>query len=216
MSELATYEFGQESPSGRRPLRIALLGYRSNPFSGGQGVYLKFLSRALVEAGHEVDVISGEPYPELDGRVGLIKLPGLNLFEAPNHVTALRPRHLLSATDFFEWASMLSGGFPEPYTFGRRLTRYFSDIGDRYDVVHDNQSLCYGLLAVARRTPVICTVHHPITWDRDIAIANAATRGERLPGCSSNSARRERPWSVKGHSPRRHVSCSSRLASVRT
>ncbi|NIP16558.1 MAG: glycosyltransferase [Pseudomonadales bacterium] len=180
MSELATYEFGQEAIAGRRPLRIALLGYRSNPFSGGQGVYLKFLSRALVDAGHQVDVISGEPYPELDQRVGLVKLPGLNLFEEPNHVTALRPRHLLSATDFFEWFSMLSGGFPEPYTFGRRLTRLFGGISDRYDVVHDNQSLCYGLLDVARQTPVFCTIHHPITWDRDIAVANAATRGERL------------------------------------
>lgn len=180
MSELATYEFGQGAPSGRRPLRIALLGYRSNPFSGGQGVYLKFVSRALVDAGHQVDVISGEPYPELDERVGLIKLPGLNLFDVPNHVTALRPRHLLSATDFFEWFSMLSGGFPEPFTFGRRLTRYFSGISDPYDIVHDNQSLCYGLLKVARRTSVICTIHHPISWDRDIAIANATTSGERL------------------------------------
>ena len=62
-----------------RPLRVALLGYRSNPYSGGQGVYLKFLARALREDGHTVDVISGEPYPELDDGIGLIKLPGLNL-----------------------------------------------------------------------------------------------------------------------------------------
>ena len=40
-------------------MNICLLGYRSNPFSGGQGVYLYYLSRALVEAGHQVDVISG-------------------------------------------------------------------------------------------------------------------------------------------------------------
>ena len=104
-------------------LKICLLGYRSNPYSGGQGIYIKFLSKALVAAGHSVDVISGEPYPELDDSVRLIKLPGLNLFEADNHVTALRPRHLLSYTDFFEWFSMLTGGFPEPYTFGRRLVQ---------------------------------------------------------------------------------------------
>ena len=108
--------------NGRKPpLKICLLGYRSNPYSGGQGIYIKFLSKALVEAGHQVDVISGEPYPNLDDRVRLIKLPGLNLFESPNHVTALRPQHLLSFTDFFEWFSMLTGGFAEPYTFGRRL-----------------------------------------------------------------------------------------------
>ena len=66
------------------PLNIALLGYRSNPYSGGQGVYLKHLSKALVDMGHRVDVISGEPYPELDSRVSLIKLPGLNLYDHSN------------------------------------------------------------------------------------------------------------------------------------
>ena len=64
MSELALSV--QNKPA--TPLRIALLGYRSNPYSGGQGIYLRFLSRALLQAGHLVDVISGEPYPELDPR----------------------------------------------------------------------------------------------------------------------------------------------------
>ena len=69
-------------PGHDRPLKVALLGYRSNPFSGGQGVYLKHLSKALVDLGHSVDVISGEPYPDLDPRVGLVKLAGLNLYES--------------------------------------------------------------------------------------------------------------------------------------
>ncbi|MFW6094160.1 MAG: glycosyltransferase family 4 protein [Pseudomonadota bacterium] len=166
------------------PLRIALLGYRSNPYSGGQGVYLKYLSRALVDAGHRVDVISGQPYPELDPRVGLVPLPGLNLYAAPNHVTALRPRHLLSATDTFEWASMLTGGFPEPYTFGRRLTRHFTELarrGERYDIVHDNQCLSWGTLALQQRgLPLVTTIHHPIHWDRAIAVAHARNRRHRL------------------------------------
>ena len=101
--------------AGPDKLNICLLGYRSNPWSGGQGVYIKFLSAALADAGHSVDVISGPPYPELDPRIRLIKLPSLNLFEAENHVTALHPRHLLSWTDFLEWFSMLTGGFAEPY-----------------------------------------------------------------------------------------------------
>ena len=65
-----------------KPLRICLLGYRSHPYGGGQGIYIKYLSKALVDAGHEVDVISGEPYPHLDERVRLIKMPGLNGLEA--------------------------------------------------------------------------------------------------------------------------------------
>lgn len=165
----------------QRKLRICLLGYRSNPYSGGQGIYLKFLSRALVDAGHTVDVISGPPYPELDSRVRLIKLPSLDLFEAPNHVTALRPKHLLSYTDFFEWFSMLTGGFAEPYTFGRRLVAYFRRHKPDYDIVHDNQSLCYGTLALQEMgIPLITTIHHPITSDLRIALQSAASWEMRL------------------------------------
>ena len=162
-------------------LNICLLGYRSNPYSGGQGIYIKFLSKALVDAGHSVDVISGEPYPELDDRVRLIKLPGLNLFKADNHVTALRPRHLLSYTDFFEWFSMLTGGFPEPYTFGRRLVQYFKQHRPDYDIVHDNQSLCFGTLQLQKMSvPIITTIHHPITSDLRIALQSAETWKLRL------------------------------------
>ena len=162
-------------------LKICLLGYRSNPYSGGQGIYIKFLSKALVNAGHSVDVISGEPYPELDDSVRLIKLPGLNLFEADNHVTALRPRHLLSYTDFFEWFSMLTGGFPEPYTFGRRLVQYFKQHRPDYDIVHDNQSLCFGTLQLQKMSvPIITTIHHPITSDLRIALQSAETWKLRL------------------------------------
>lgn len=154
-------------------LKICLLGYRSNPYSGGQGIYIRYLSKALVKQGHQVDVISGEPYPILDPGVNLIKLPGLNLFEADNHVTALRPRHLLSYTDFFEWFSMLTGGFPEPYTFGRRLVKHFRRHKPDYDIVHDNQSLCFGLLKLQHTgTPLVATIHHPITSDLAIALGN--------------------------------------------
>ena len=91
--------------ASNRSLNIALLGYRSNPYSGGQGIYLRYLARALTNAGHKVDVISGEPYPELDAGINLIKLPGLNLFAEEKPFQALKWRHLLSATDLFEWLS---------------------------------------------------------------------------------------------------------------
>jgi glycosyltransferase involved in cell wall biosynthesis len=162
-------------------LRICLLGYRSHPHVGGQGIYLYYLSKALTEAGHQVDVISGPPYPELDERVRLIKLPSLDLYAASNHVRALRLRHLRSFTDVYEWWTMLTGGFAEPYTFGRRLQTYFAQQGCTYDVVHDNQSLCYGLLNLQRQgLPVVATVHHPITRDRELALAAALNWGHRL------------------------------------
>ncbi len=161
----------------RRPLRIALLGYRSHPYGGGQGIYIKYLSKALVNAGHQVDVISGPPYPHLDPRVRLIKVPSLNLFESPvHHAVALRPRHLRSWADFFEWWSMLTGGFAEAYSFGRRVSKLLKNRRDHYDIIHDNQSLCYGLLDLQKKGfPVVATFHHPITHDLRIAL-NAEPR----------------------------------------
>ena len=160
-------------------LSIALLGYRSQPFGGGQGIYLKYLSKALVDAGHRVDVISGPPYPHLDPRVRLIRLPSLDLFE--NGLGSLRPRHLLSFSDTVEWFSKLTGGFAEPYTFGRRALRYLRRHGREYDLIHDNQSLSYAMLSLqSAGLPLVTTVHHPITNDLRIALDAASTPIERL------------------------------------
>lgn len=157
-----------------RPLKICLLGYRSKPHCGGQGVYIRYLSSALKKLGHTVDVISGEPYPDLEDGIRLIKLPGLNLFEKPNRMTALRLRDFKSTISLFEWFSVLTGGFPEPYTFGKRLVRYFREHQTDYDLIHDNQSLCYGLVTLQEQGfPIVTTIHHPITHDRDIALNSA-------------------------------------------
>ena len=157
-----------------RPLSVCLLSYRSDPFSGGQGVYVKHLSRELVARGHSVDVISGKPYPDLDPEVSLVPLPSTNVIDEPDRLRAFRPAFLRSPTQFLEWASAVTGGFPEPYTFGRRVVRYFEDRSPDYDVVHDNQSLCYGLLDLLDRgIPTVATVHHPITVDRDLELERA-------------------------------------------
>jgi hypothetical protein len=57
------------------PVKIAMLSYRSKPTCGGQGVYLRHLSRELVALGHHVEVFSGQPYPELDEGVILREVP---------------------------------------------------------------------------------------------------------------------------------------------
>jgi len=162
-----------------RPLRIALLGYRSHPYGGGQGVYIKYLSKALVDAGHNVDVISGPPYPHLDPRVRLIELPSLDLFA--NGLGSLRPRHLASLTDIMEWTSKLTGGFAEPYTFGRRAVKFLRQHGHEYDLVHDNQSLSYGMLQIQKMgLPLVTTLHHPITSDLRIALRAARRWWEKI------------------------------------
>ncbi len=163
----------------RRSLRICLLGYRSDPFSGGQGVYIRYLSKALLEAGHSVDVISGEPYPHLVDGVRLIKMPGLNLYA--NGLGSLRPRHLRSRANIIEWFSKLTGGFAEPYCFGLRVVNYLREHGSEYDLIHDNQSLCSGLLQLQQMgLPVVATIHHPITSDLRIALNASHRCWERL------------------------------------
>lgn len=153
-----------------RPLRICLLGYRSHPYSGGQGIYLKYLSKALVEAGHQVDVISGQPYPQLDPRVRLVKMPGLNLYETG--LRSLRPRHLLSWANNLEWLSKLTGGFAEPQAFGQRVVSYLRKFGRDYDIIHDNQSLSFGMLTLQREGfPLVTTIHHPTNHDLELALS---------------------------------------------
>jgi len=161
-----------------KPLRICLLGYRSHPYGGGQGIYIKYLSKALVDAGHKVDVISGEPYPHVDDRVRLIKMPGMNLYE--KGLLSIRPRHLFSYADMAEWFSKLTGGFAEPYCFGVRADNYLKKHGHEYDLIHDNQSLSYGMLNIQERQPFVMTLHHPITSDLDIALNAARNWWERL------------------------------------
>jgi len=154
------------------PLRVALLTYLGQPHTGGFGVYVRFLSRALARAGHEVDVFSGPPYPELDDAVNLIRIPSLGIFREQNYWKGLKPGTLTSWTDMVEWIGSLTGGFPLPYTFGRRVVRYFRKHRPDYDVIHDNAGLFYGLRTLQRwGYPVVSTVHHPNTIDRDIALA---------------------------------------------
>ena len=156
------------------PIRILLPSYRSDPHTGGQGIYMRLISKALADLGHHVDVISGPPYPELDPRLGLIKLPSLDMYTRENPITCLNSDIIRNKTDLFEWWSHNWGGFPEPYTFGVRMADYMRDKIDQYDIMHDNQTLCYGMLDVRDMgLPVVGTIHHPITKDRRIDIAHA-------------------------------------------
>ncbi len=152
-----------------KPLKIALLGYRSHPHVGGQGIYLKYLSRALAAIGHSVVVYSGQPYPELDKNIALVKVPSLDLYASDDHIRALRWRHLRSFTDTFEWWTMATGGFAEPYTFGRRVSKQLHN--KNFDIIHDNQSLCHALVDLQKLgVPVVSTIHHPIHRDKMLAL----------------------------------------------
>ncbi|MCU7728463.1 glycosyltransferase family 4 protein [Actinoplanes sp. KI2] len=161
-------------------MRIALLTYRGNPFCGGQGVYVRHLSRELAALGHRVEVLSGPPYPQLDDGVTGTEVPSLDLYREPDPFRLPALREYRDWIDVLEVGGMLTAGFPEPFTFSLRVRRLLRGRRDRYDVVHDNQTLGYGLLGLDRLgLPLVTTVHHPIQIDRRLEL-DAATGWRRL------------------------------------
>ncbi len=166
--------------SVNRPLRIALLSYRSKPHSGGQGVYVRHLSRELAARGHRVEVFSGQPYPELDDGPLLRELPSLDLYRDDDPFRTPSPGALRDWADALEVAMMWGGAFPEPLTFSIRALRALRGRPGDFDIVHDNQGLGYGMLGLRRLgLPLVTSVHHPITVDRRLDLAGRGWR-ERL------------------------------------
>ena len=161
-------------------MKVGLLSYRSHPYSGGQGIYIKHLSKALKNLGHEVSVLSGPPYPELDSGVNLIKIPSLGLFESGERLKAFRLRFLWSPIDLYEWITVMTGGFPEPYTYGKRVLKRLKENNLKLDVLLDNQSLSSSLLEIQTHYPLAVTIHHPITKDHKLEMQNAINWKERL------------------------------------
>lgn len=167
------------------PLRIALLTYKGNPFCGGQGVYVRHLSRELARLGHRVEVLGAQPYPVLDGDFGtafpsggsvhLTKLASLDLYRQPDPFRTPKAHEFRDWIDALEVGTMWTGGFPEPLTFSLRARRHLAARPGAFDVVHDNQTLGYGLLGLPRAGfPLVTTVHHPITVDRKLELDAAA------------------------------------------
>jgi glycosyltransferase involved in cell wall biosynthesis len=163
------------------PLSIAYLTYRGKPHVGGQGVYTRHLTKALVDLGHHVEVLGGQPYPVLDERVPLHELPSLDIY---NDYFPMRMPGLWELKSFGDWVEVTAfstGTFPEPLAFSVRAAQYLRGRINDFDLVQDNQSLGYGLLAMERMgLPVLATIHHPITVDRRLEMEHAETKWQRL------------------------------------
>lgn len=164
------------------PLRICFLTYRGNPHCGGQGIYTRYLTKELVDIGHTVDVWSGPPYPELDERVALEKIPSLDLWNEDAFFRVPSLAELRDPINRREWLRTVTGGFPEPLTFTQRVWRKYRALAphERFDVIHDNQCLGDDLLPLQEVTPIVETVHHPITKDRTIALASTKSKWNQL------------------------------------
>jgi len=163
-----------------RPLKICMISYRSNPHCGGQGVYIRNLSRALTDLGHTVEVVAGPPDPLLDMDVKLSMLDCLNLYDPENMFRIPSMEEFKNPINLIEWLSVSTQGYPEPFTFGLRAFQFLKNRLKDFDIIHDNQCLSYGIWALSRKIPTVATIHHPITVDRRIAINSVRSFKKKL------------------------------------
>ena len=163
------------------PLRIAFLTYRGHPYTGGQGVYTRHMARELVALGHDVEVISGPPYPHLDPGIRLTKLPSLDLYRMPDPFRIPRLSEFKDRFDVLEYLVTSAATFAEPLTFSLRAHRELVSRLKEFDLVHDNQCLGTGILKIHEAgLPVLETIHHPITVDRRLETKHATTPWKRF------------------------------------
>jgi len=168
---------GTYDPNG--PLRVAYLTYRGKPHVGGQGVYTRHLTKALADLGHTVEVFGGQPYPVLDDRITMHKLPSLDIFNDayPGRMPAYW--EIKTWPDFVETARYMTGQFSEPLAFSKRALRTLTPRVNDFDLVHDNQCLGWDILKIEKIIPTIVTLHHPITKDRELEMSHAPSRWKR-------------------------------------
>ncbi len=165
-------------------MKICLLSYRGNPFCGGQGVYVSHLARELARLGHEVHCIQGPPYAPREEGIAWHAVDGLNIFEANgSYPPPDRPLAALTPLNLYERAATLAGQFPELNGFSWRAFFKVRELlaRHRFDIIHDNQTLGWGLLPMlALGVPLVATIHHPLTIDRARGFDPPASFRQRL------------------------------------
>ncbi len=153
-------------------MNICFVCYRGNMHCGGQGIYLYNLSRELARLGHNIDVIVGPPYPAPMEWAKVHPIENLNLWgRRRSFAYSPRPFKIFSPLNFYEVAVTALGVFPEMLTFSLRAFLKLRELmrTRRFHIIHDVQSLGYGLLLMkSLGVPVISTVHHPLSIDKSI------------------------------------------------
>ena len=152
-------------------------------FCGGQGVYVYYLAKTLHGLGHEVSVISGPPYISPPDGVTVHRLEALNLYETNGFSMLSSPLRMFTPLNLFEATAVHIGFFPDIFTFSVRAYLKLHELmrREKFDIIHDNQTLGYGMLLMkSLGIPVVVTIHHPITADLAAAIAESDTWRRRL------------------------------------
>lgn len=151
-------------------MKICLLCYRGNPYSGGQGIYLKYIAEELCAQGHEVHAIVGPPYPDEMKGVIVHKIHNEEYYvkKGLNFLSKENPFRIFNPIDVYEYMHSRLGAFSEISSFGYRSFFLLRKLHEKhnFDIIHDNQSLGYGMLFMkAMGIPVISTIHHPLSVD---------------------------------------------------
>ena len=167
-------------------MKICFIMYQGNMYSGGQGIYLYYLTRELARMGHEVHVLAGPPYPTLDERVIGHNLETYSYWsyhhEKKNFLFERNPLSHFHPVNFYEFVSTRIALSSLLLTFSVRAWLKLRELSreHRFDVVHDNQTLSYGIwLMQVTGFPVVATVHHPLTIDLENALRQARSLYEK-------------------------------------
>jgi glycosyltransferase involved in cell wall biosynthesis len=169
-------------------MRVCFLLHQGKMHSGGQGVYLYNVTKEVAALGHEVHVIAGPPYPDVAPGVTIDRIPNFNLFEVlggadPEFYHGRHPREFFRPLNFYELVTTRYGMFSGMSAFSMRAYDRLREIqrDRRFDIVHDVQSLGYGLLLIrAGGMPVVANIHHPLAVDRRNAVMQAKSLREKV------------------------------------
>lgn len=161
-------------------MRICMLCYRGNPYSGGQGIYLKYVAEELVRQGHEVHVIAGPPYPAMMNGVNVYYISNNEYYvkKGREAINPVSPYDILSPLNCYEFMSTRLGAFSEISAFSFRAYEKVKELmrNAPIDIIHDNQCIGYGLLLMKKLgVPVIATIHHPLSVDLENAVERASS-----------------------------------------
>ncbi len=156
-------------------------------YSGGQGVYLHYVTRELARMGHEVHVIAGVPYPSVAPKVRIHKLKTFSVWSLLDnyheYVLRTHPLVFFHPVNFYEFASTRATLASLLNMFSLRAYHKLNELEreEPFDLIHDNQTLGYGIWLIKERgRPVVANVHHPLAIDRRNAIAQARSLGARI------------------------------------
>ena len=113
-------------------MRVALLSYRSKPHCGGQGVYVRHLSRELVTPRPRRRGLLRPALPRARrGRPADQGARASTSTASPTRSGCPRLREFRDRIDVEEFLTMCTAGFPEPKTFSSRVARLLARAGRR-------------------------------------------------------------------------------------